>query len=156
MQMLNKFFKLVFTSGPLIIGAASASSAMTPAECETRYTAADTAKQGYLTEKEAPAYFAMYRVTNKVISDGKLMKDIFLKDCSAGIYDAAANDKDAPLSGANSFTEGQAKDRILAHGGADVSPLKKDDKGIWRGTAKLDNAQENVAVDYKGNVVFTK
>lgn len=28
------------------------------------------------------------------------------------------------------FTEGQAKDRILAHGDADVSHLKKDDEGI--------------------------
>lgn len=154
--MLNKYITLLLASGPLIIGVATSSSAMTPVECETRYSAVDTAKQGYVTEKEAPAYFAIYRVANTVISDGKLSKDTFLKDCSSGIYDVAANEKDAPLAGANSFTEGQAKDRILAHGGADVSQLKKDEKGVWRGTAKFNNTQQNVAVDYKGNVVFTQ
>ena len=32
-------------------------------------------------------------------------------------------------------------------------PLKKDDKGIWRGTALRGNQNVSVAVDYKGNVV---
>ena len=107
-------------------------------------------------ESEAPSYFALYRLGNKQLTDGKLPKETFLKDCQAGVYDVSATDKDAPLAGANSFTEGQAKDRIIAHGGSDVSALKKDDKGIWRGTATVDSGHQNVAVDYKGNVVFTK
>ena len=37
--------------------------------------------------------------------------------------------------GANSFTEGQAKSRIASAGFSDVSELKKDDQGVWRGTA---------------------
>jgi hypothetical protein len=39
----------------------------------------------------------------------------------------------APATGANSFTEGQAKSRIEAAGFSDVSGLMKDKDGIWRG-----------------------
>ena len=60
------------------------------------------------------------------------------------------------MKGANSFTEGQAKDRAIAHGGVDsVSDLKKDDDGIWRGTASQGGKSVQIAVDYKGNVVTT-
>jgi putative membrane protein len=57
------------------------------------------------------------------------------------------------MPGANSFTEGQAKDRIEKAGFSQVSNLKKDDQGIWRGTAMRGGAQTNVALDYRGNVV---
>ena len=59
----------------------------------------------------------------------------------------------APVAGANSFTEGQAKSRIEAKGFTAVSDLKKDDQSIWRGTATRDGQTVNVALDYKGNVV---
>ena len=59
----------------------------------------------------------------------------------------------APVAGANSFTEGQAKDRAVAHGFSSVSDLKKDGDGIWRGSAMQDGKAVQVAVDYKGNVV---
>ncbi|BCG96716.1 DUF4142 domain-containing protein [Mesorhizobium sp. 131-2-1] len=58
-----------------------------------------------------------------------------------------------PLSGANSFTEDQAKDRIQDAGFSDVSKLTKDDQGIWRGQANKDGKSTTVALDYKGNVV---
>ena len=54
--------------------------------------------------------------------------------------------------GANSFTEGQAKSRIGGAGFTDVSPLKKDDQGIWRGTAMRGGKQQQVGFDYKGNI----
>ena len=41
-------------------------------------------------------------------------------------------DAGAPLKGANSFTEGEAKDRAVAQGLMSVGALKKDDDGIWR------------------------
>ena len=154
--MSEKIIIAIATAGLIVLGCTSAKAAMTAAECQTRYTSADMANHGYVMETEAPSYFAFYRLGNKEIADGKLSKDTFLKDCTAGFYEVANVDKDAPLAGANSFTEGQAKDRIVAHGGSAVSALKKDDKGVWRGTATLDAAQQNVAVDYKGNVVFTK
>ncbi len=65
----------------------------------------------------------------------------------------ATVDPGAPLPGANSFTEEQAKDRVTKAGFAGVSAMKKDDQGIWRGTASKGGAAVNVAVDYRGNVV---
>jgi putative membrane protein len=67
--------------------------------------------------------------------------------------EADAVDAGAPLEGANSFTQAQAKDRIMAMGLSGASALTKDDKGIWRGTAQKDGKTVNVAVDFKGNVV---
>ena len=59
----------------------------------------------------------------------------------------------APVPGANSFTEAQAKSRIADAGFSNVSALTKDDKGIWRGTADKDGKQTAVALDFQGNVV---
>ena len=41
----------------------------------------------------------------------------------------------APVAGANSFTEGQAKSRIETNGFTNVSDLQKDGNGVWRGKA---------------------
>lgn len=59
----------------------------------------------------------------------------------------------APVSGANSFTEAQARDRMQDKGFANVTDLKKDDKGVWRGTAQKDGKSVSVALDYQGNIV---
>ncbi len=58
----------------------------------------------------------------------------------------------APVAGANSFTEGEAKSRIEARGFANVSELKKDDQGIWRGKAEKDQKAMDVSLDFQGNV----
>jgi hypothetical protein len=55
-------------------------------------------------------------------------------------------------SGANSFTEGQARSRIEAQGFSGVTELRKDDQGIWRGKAMRDGQSVSVAIDYKGTV----
>ena len=72
----------------------------------------------------------------------------------AGLGEARTGeaDKDAPLPGANSFTEGQAKSRLEANGYSNVSALKKDDNGVWKGTASHSGKQVNVSVDYRGNI----
>lgn len=62
-------------------------------------------------------------------------------------------DKNAPLPGANSFTEGQAKSRLEANGYSNVTGLKKDDNGVWKGSAMNAGAQVDVSVDYRGNIV---
>lgn len=59
----------------------------------------------------------------------------------------------APAAGANSFTEGQAKSRIEDKGFTNVSALRKDDAGVWRGTAMQGGKTVNVSVDFQGNVV---
>jgi hypothetical protein len=59
----------------------------------------------------------------------------------------------APVPGANSFTESQARDRLEAHGYTNVTGLRLDDQQIWRGKATKNGAQVNVALDYQGNIV---
>jgi hypothetical protein len=59
----------------------------------------------------------------------------------------------APVEGANSFTEAQAQGRIVEAGFTDVSALKLDDKGVWRGTAMKGGKSMPVGLDYQGNVV---
>ncbi len=63
------------------------------------------------------------------------------------------NNPGAPVAGANSFTKGEAQRRIADKGFAQVSDLKLDRQGIWRGTAKKDGHTVNVSMDYQGNVV---
>jgi hypothetical protein len=58
-----------------------------------------------------------------------------------------------PVAGANSFTEGQARSRITEAGYTDVTDLKKDDQGVWRGKAMRNGASTEVGLDFKGNVV---
>ncbi|MGO4843252.1 hypothetical protein AB4144_64355, partial [Rhizobiaceae sp. 2RAB30] len=59
----------------------------------------------------------------------------------------------APVPGANSFTEAQAKSQIEDAGYSNVSGLAKDDNGIWRGQAQKDGKSLSVALDYQGNIV---
>ena len=58
----------------------------------------------------------------------------------------------APVAGANSFSESQAQARIEARGFTNVTGLKKDDQGVWRGQATKDGKSVSVALDYQGNV----
>ena len=69
---------------------------------------------------------------------------------------AASSADGAPLAGANSFTEGEARSRIEKNGYSDVSGLSKDSQGVWRGMAMKDGKRLNVALDYKGNVVASE
>ena len=127
--------------------------AMTDAECAAAWTKADVDKDGIVTEREAGRYFAALRVKGTPIADGKLSQAAFLEHCKADHFTVAKLDPGAPLSGSNSFTEAQAKDRIMAAGYSSVKPLKKDAQGIWRGSALDGSKTVSVAVDYKGNVV---
>jgi hypothetical protein len=129
-------------------------AAMTPEQCQAAWTAADLNKDGTLDATESARYAASLRIANKPMAEGTtLNQTAFLDNCKAGYFDTVAVEAGAPFEGANSFTEGQAKDRVLAAGFANVSALTKDAKGIWRGTADSQGKKLNVAVDYKGNVV---
>ena len=58
----------------------------------------------------------------------------------------------APVAGANSFTEGQAKSRIESRGYTNISELRKDDQGVWRGKAMKDGQAVSISLDFQGNV----
>ena len=132
---------------------ATPAAAMTDAECATQWTSADVNKDGVVTEAEASRFHAALRVANKPVADGKLTQAAYLEHCKAGLFTRAKLDAGAPLKGANSFTETQAKDRIIAAGYSNVSGLQKDADGVWRGTASEGAKAIKVAVDFKGNVV---
>ena len=59
----------------------------------------------------------------------------------------------APVAGANSFTEAQAKERIEKAGFTNVSVLVKNKDGIWEGSAMRGDAKVQVSLDFQGNVV---
>lgn len=129
--------------------------AATDAECAAMWKTADINNDGMLSNTEAMRYSAAMRVRDaKIPADGKLTQAAFVDACKADVYTTAKVDAGAPLKGSNSFTEGQATDRAVAQGFVDVTSLKKDDDGIWRGTAMQDGKPVQVAVDYKGNVVL--
>ena len=68
------------------------------------------------------------------------------------IKETERNSAAAPVAGANSFTEGEAKSRIEARGFANITQLRKDDQGIWRGKASRNGTMVDVALDFQGNV----
>ena len=71
----------------------------------------------------------------------------------AGSTTTASKTAAAPVAGANSFTESEARNRLEAHGYTNITGLKKDNKSIWRGQAVKDGTAVNVALDYQGNIV---
>ena len=123
-------------------------------DCAAQWKSADGNSDGVLVGPEADRYLAYYRVRAHVTPvDGRITQQEFMKSCQGDIFMAKAPEPGAPLKGANSFTEGQAKDRVVAAGFTGVSSLAKDGDGIWRGSAMKDGKSVKVAVDFKGNVV---
>ena len=63
-----------------------------------------------------------------------------------------SNNSTTPVAGKNSFTMAEAKSHIEDKGYTNVTNLKKDRDGIWRGMAKKDGKSGPVTLDYQGNV----
>lgn len=123
-------------------------------DCAAQWKSADGNNDGVLAGPEADRYLAYYRVRAHVTPvDGRITQQDFMKSCQSDIFMAKAPESGAPLKGANSFTEGQVRDRVVAAGFIGVSSLAKDGDGIWRGDAMKDGKSVKVAVDFKGNVV---
>lgn len=128
--------------------------AATDAECTDMWKKADTNSDGNVSGGEAIRYMSFMRVAGMTVAtEGTITQAEFMNACKADTYKVKQADAGAPLKGSNSFTEGQAKDRIIAQGMDSPSGLAKDGDGIWRGTAQQSGKPVQVAVDYKGNVV---
>ena len=147
--------KLCSVAGIVLVAVCGPAMALSEQDCVAAWTKADQNQDGFIQETEASRYFASLRVANKQVSEGRMTQAVFLEHCKAGLFTTAKVDAGAPLAGANSFTEAQAKDRVLAAGYGNISALVKDDNGIWRGTATDGPKQVKISVDYKGNVVAT-
>ena len=128
--------------------------AASEADCAAQWKSADGNGDGVLVGPEADRYLAYYRVRAQVTpTDGHIDQKTFMQACQNDVFLAKAPDAGAPLKGANSFTEAQAKDRAMAAGLTSVASLVKDGDDIWRGSAMKDGKAVKVAVDFKGNVV---
>lgn len=146
--------KAIFLTAATCLFLSAPALAMTDAECTTMWKQADANKDGLLNGTEADRYLAMMRLANKSMgADGAINQAIFLENCKADVFKVSVVEPEAPLAGANSFTEAQAKDRVVATGLMMPSPMTKDANGVWRGTATKDGKTVSIAVDYKGNVV---
>lgn len=66
--------------------------------------------------------------------------------------DSSRRNTSAPVAGANSFTEGQARSRMEDAGFSNLTGLHKDDQGIWRGRGMRSGQSVDVSLDYQGNV----
>ena len=71
---------------------------------------------------------------------------------AAGKPDGQAAVGEPLQSGANSFTEAQVRDRFGRMGFGEITDLKKDESGIWRGTAVHAGKSVRIGMDFKGNV----
>lgn len=128
--------------------------AASEADCAAQWKSADGNNDGVLVGPEADRYLAYYRVRAQVAPVyGRISRQEFMNSCRSDVFMAKQPEAGAPLKGSNSFTEGQAMDRIVAAGFTSVASLVKDGDGIWRGSAMRDGRSVKVAVDFKGNVV---
>ena len=75
---------------------------------------------------------------------------------NSAVNSPGQNNSNAPVAGRNSFTEGQAKSKIEDAGYTNVTELKKDDNGVWRGKANKGGTATSVSVDFQGNVNTAK
>ncbi len=66
------------------------------------------------------------------------------------------NNSASPVAGRNSFTEREAQSAIEKAGYTNVTELKKDDNGVWRGKASKGGSSTQVSVDFQGNVNTAK
>jgi hypothetical protein len=69
-----------------------------------------------------------------------------------GAINTDRNNSNMPVKGANSFTMSEARSHIMGQGYTQVKMLKKDNAGVWRGTAMKNGAPVHVSLDYQGNV----
>ena len=75
---------------------------------------------------------------------------------NSAVNSPGQNNSNAPVAGRNSFTQGQAKSKIENAGYTNVTELKKDDNGVWRGKASKGGSATAVSVDFQGNVNTVK
>ena len=72
---------------------------------------------------------------------------------NAAVKDVHQENAGPAASGANSFTEAQARQHIVNSGYTSVTGLSQDSNGLWHGTATKNGKAGPVALDFKGNIV---
>jgi hypothetical protein len=145
-----KPFVLGFAAAGLLVGVSYAQNTMT----NPNTTDTTTSNPNATHPQTAPAEVMPKSDMAGTGSTTPMMKPNDRAAASGNTNQAVATttaDASEPAKGANSFTMGEAKSRLERKGFADVSDLKKDDNGVWRGTGKRDGAPTGIWLDYKGN-----
>ena len=108
----------LFAVAAIGVAMAAPAWAATDAECQDMWKKADANADGTLSDRELIRYVALMRVGDrKIAAEGTITQAEFMDACKADVYAPRKAEEGAPLKGANSFTEGQAKDRAIGHGG---------------------------------------
>jgi protein CpxP len=128
---------------PIVFGIAAAAMLVGVAGAQTTTTNPNTTSTTPVTPNAAgtASTTPMTKTDDKAAASGNTNQAVATTNANAS----------EPARGANSFTMGEAKSRLEKNGFADVSDLKKDDNGVWRGTGKKDGSAASVWLDYKGN-----
>ena len=129
----------------LVAGAATFLAVSTLAPVAMAQSAGTAAAPGTTTEPSTTTKTLPKNTTDAQVKSGEPAP-------AAVSTDGNSNTGHGPAKGANSFTESQAQGRIADAGYSSVAGLKKDNDGIWRGTAMKDGQQVNVWLDYTGAV----
>ena len=132
--MLTRKADVEINMRTLLVAAAAATLLATPLAAQT--AAPPSPSSGSPTGSSNPAVNPGGNAPSGVNASGQ-----------ATIVPASALEK-----GSNSFTEGQVRSRLEGAGFTNVSDLKKDDDGIWRGKASRNGQSVTVGFDYKGNI----
>lgn len=125
-------------------------------DCFMQWKNADADRNGVIDNGEAGATQGTTRdqFLASCVKDAKVdtppgqpsqagVKDDFYKDLGKGDL----------TKGKNPFTEADARKRLETLGFGEVTDLKLDDKGIWRGTAVSKGERTPVGLDAQGDVV---
>ena len=99
-------------------------------------------------------YIALITMATGLLASAALAQDAPAQNGpqNPALKSTTQNNSAAPVAGANSFTMGEAKSQLEAKGYTHIQSLKKDQSGVWRGTATKDGVVGPVSVDYQGNV----
>ena len=125
----------LFAVAAIGVAMAAPAWAATDAECQDMWKKADANADGVLSDRESVRYVALMRVGDrKIATEGRITQAEFMDACKADVYAPRKADQGAPLKGANSFTEGQAKDRAMGHG--DVDSVSGSQEGRRRDLAR--------------------
>jgi hypothetical protein len=134
----------------------TAALAETDAQCLMRWKAADLDANGSFDPATDSKDYAAS------VGGSGVSRDQFLEMCKAGRF-AALKLPDNPAAGRDigkgdltagpPLAEDVARKKLKALGYSDISNLALDDKGIWRGEAKIHDRSVSIAIDPQGDVI---
>lgn len=125
-------------------------------ECRARWLTADVDGNGALDQLDSAEYLKILG------AKGPVSRDDFIKRCQSGAFAALAKPNNVSetkdlgkgdITPGPALTKEDALKKLKASGFGDVTDLKVDSKGVWRGTGVANGKSVGVAVDPQGDIV---